>query len=496
MDDLILAIDQGTTNSRAILFNSSGNHLAQHEMDLDRTFPNLGWVEQNPEEMLSNTIICCGKVIEAIPNAIKRICAVGISNQRETTIIWDKKTGKAIYPAIVWQDRRTNTECEMLKSLESLLTAKTGLIIDPYFSATKIMWILENVPNARQKAEQGDLLFGTVDTYLIWQLSKGQSHVTDATNASRTMLFNIHTQAWDKEILTALAIPASLLPEVKDSAANFGMIAKEFFGENLPITGVAGDQQAATVGQTCFLKGQVKVTFGTGGFIVLNTGHEVVKSHNKLLTTIAYRLQNKPTYALEGGFFSAGATIKWLRDNLKLIQYAADSEALAASIQSCDDVYLVPAFIGLGAPHWIPEARACITGLTFSSQPAHIVRAALESIVYQTKDLLTAMLADSDFPLQVLRVDGGMVANQWLLQFLANILNITIERSQYVETTALGAAFLAGMGIGLYASFDDIMKLWHNSATYTPAMGKEQRDVLYSGWKRAIASVTSFSTNF
>lgn len=488
MNTLLLAIDQGTTNSRAIIFDQMGNMLAQYELPLANAFPRDGWVEQDPEEMFNNTVVCCREVMKKIKNASSQIAAIGISNQRETTIIWDKQTGKPIYPAIVWQDRRTSDICQRLASqpIGSVITAKTGLLLDPYFSATKIMWLLENVPGAKERAKRGELLFGTVDTYLIWRLTAGKSHVTDATNASRTMLFNLETQQWDDDILQALSIPSCLLPTVLDNAGLFGHTDSALLGTSFPITGVAGDQQAATVGQACFLPGMMKATYGTGGFMLLNTGHQIVQSQNQLLATMAYRLNGLPTYGLEGSIFCAGATIKWLRDTLKLIRSAEESEHLAKSLDDNEGVYLVPAFTGLGAPYWNPDVRAVISGLGRGTQPAHIARAALESVAYQTKDLLTAMLSDTALSLTRLRVDGGMVMNQWLLQFLSDMLQVTIERPHCIETSALGAAFLAGFGVGLYSSLESISECWKMHSSFQPELTEKKRELFYVGWQQAI----------
>jgi len=481
----ILAIDQGTTNSRAIIFDRQGHPIVQHELALTQYFPKESWVEQDPDEMFNNTVTCCH---EALRKAGVEIAAIGISNQRETTIIWDKQTGKPIYPAIVWQDRRTTEICKQFSAhpIAKKIQEKTGLVLDPYFSATKIYWILENVPHACEKADRGELLFGTVDTYLLWKLTGGKSHATDATNASRTLLFNIVTQEWDEEILKAFHIPKNLLPKVLDSSADFGVTDKAILGKTIPITGIAGDQQAATVGQACFETGMVKTTYGTGGFMLLNTGNKLIQSRHQLLSTIAYRLNNEVKYGLEGSIFCAGATIKWLRDNLKIIKNATDTEILAKELDDNGGVYLVPAFTGLGAPYWKPEARGMITGLTRNSNTSHIARAGLEAVAYQTLDLLEAMQNDSNTKLEVLRVDGGMVANNWLLQFISDILELRLERPSCIETSALGAAFLAGLHVGIYSSLDEIAKLWHSNATFNPAQNKNLREKNYAGWKQAL----------
>jgi glycerol kinase len=487
----ILAIDQGTTSSRAIIFTREGEAVSQHQIELTQFYPEQGWVEQDPEEMWNNTLICCREALRKIHLSANDIAAIGISNQRETTIIWDRETGKPISRAIVWQDRRTADLCQTLSGLpiNEELQKKTGLLLDPYFSATKIMWLLQNIPDARKSAEKGDLAFGTVDTFLLWRLTQGKSHATDATNASRTLLFNINTQQWDDEILQALNIPKAILPEVLDSSDNFGFSHESFFGKQIPITGIAGDQQAATVGQACFHPGMVKSTYGTGCFMLMNTGSKLIHSKNKLLGTIAYRLDGKVTYGLEGSIFSAGVTIKWLRDVLKFVKTAAETERLATQVEDTNGVYLVPGFTGLGAPYWDPFARAAILGLTRDSSIAHISRAALEAVCYQTRDLLDAMKVDSRTSLEILRVDGGMVANNWLLQFLADILKVEVERPACYETSALGAAYLAGLKVGVYQSLDDIASLWRANARFTPKMPDDQSENLYEGWKNAVARV-------
>ncbi|EKD54070.1 MAG: hypothetical protein ACD_60C00126G0016 [uncultured bacterium] len=489
----LLAIDQGTTSSRAMIFSHLGEALHQHQIDLKQSYPEDGWVEQDPEEIWINTYTCCKEVLKKMKLSAKNIAAIGISNQRETTIMWDKKSGQPIYPAIVWQDRRTSALCKELSEhpIHKTLQEKTGLLLDPYFSATKIMWLLKNVSGAREKAERGELLFGTVDTFLLWRLTQGKSHATDASNASRTLLFNIRTQQWDKDILEALEIPENILPTVLDSSANFGETDRELFGEKIPITGIAGDQQAATVGQACFSPGMIKSTYGTGCFMLLNTGSLFVQSKNRLLTTIAYRLKNKVTYGLEGSIFCAGATIKWLRDSLKLIKTAQETEELAKEVSDTGGVYLVPAFTGLGAPHWDPLARGALIGLTRNSNVNHIVRAALEAVCYQTEDLLHAMAKDGVTQIKTLRVDGGMVANNWLLQFLADTLNLTVARAKCVETSALGAALLAGLQVGIFDSLDQISALWQSDAEYKPQMEPAVRQNLYEGWQRAINRIIS-----
>jgi len=493
MQYYLLAIDQGTTNSRAIIFNQAGVPVSQHEIPLKQDFPHNGWVEQDPEEIVTNTIECCRETLKKANLSPKSIAAIGISNQRETTIIWHKTTGKPIYPAIVWQDRRTSDICEQYKKhpIHQRILEKTGLLLDPYFSATKIKWILDHVKEAREQAERGELLFGTVDTYLLWKLTRGKVHATDATNASRTLLFDIQNQIWDKEILHAFNIPANLLPDVLDNAAHFGNMDASILGASIPITGMAGDQQAATVGQACFLPGMVKATYGTGCFMLLNTGSQFIQSKNKLLSTVAYRLENKVTYGLEGSIFSAGVIIKWLRDTLKMISTAAETETLAKNIPNTEGVYLVPAFTGLGAPYWDPLARGMLSGLTRNSGRAHIARAALESIGYQTYDLLEAITNDYQSSFSTLRVDGGMVANNWLLQFIADMLNVEVQRPHCIETSALGAAYLAGLQVGMYQSLDEIANKWQMNATFLPIISTSQRNELYQGWKRAIKKALS-----
>lgn len=491
MSHHLLAIDQGTTNSRAIIFDAKGILISQHEISLNQHFPKNGWVEQDADEMYSNTITCCKQAMKNANLSAKSIAAIGITNQRETTIIWNKHTGKTIYPAIVWQDRRTSDICDRLEKLPIAKTIqeKTGLLLDPYFSATKIMWILTHVAGAREQAMNGDLLFGTVDTYLLWRLTNGKVHATDASNASRTLLFNIQTQQWDNEILQAFSIPENILPTVCDNTANFGQTEKEIFGECISIAAMAGDQQAATIGQACFNEGMVKSTYGTGCFLMLNTGKKIIRSQNKLLSTILYRINNETTYGLEGSIFSAGVAVKWLRDTLQLITNADETEALAKNLEDTNGVYLVPAFTGLGAPYWDPKARAALIGLTCSSNRAHIVRAALESVAYQTRDLLQAIANDYQHPLTVLRVDGGMTKNNWLMQFLANILNTRVERPTCIETTALGAAYLAGLQVGIFASLNDIAQNWQLNGVYKPDMSNTKRESLYVGWQKALAGV-------
>jgi glycerol kinase len=487
MTQYLLAIDQGTTSSRAIIFSKTGTVVSQHQIDLKQFFPHPGWVEQDPNEIFENTILCCREVLKKSALSPNKIIAAGISNQRETTIIWDRKTGRPIYPAIVWQDRRTSELCKKLSTekISEKLQEKTGLLLDPYFSATKIMWLLNEIPGAREKAEQGELAFGTVDCFLLWKLTSGKVHATDATNAARTMLYNIQTQQWDDEILNAFNIPKKLLPEVKDSSASFGKISKEILGEEIAITGIAGDQQAATVGQACFESGMVKSTYGTGCFLLMNTGKDIHFSKHKLVTTIAYRLNGECTYGLEGSIFSAGTTIKWLRDTLKIIKTSEETEKLARSTTDNEGVYLVPAFTGLGAPHWNPDARAAIFGLTRNSSVAHIARAALEAVCYQTRDLLSLM----GNHITSLRVDGGMSANNWMLQFLADLLHVEVQRPRCIETSALGAAYLAGLHAGVYQSLDEISSLWQMQKSFKPTLEKTMSEAVYHGWQNAISRI-------
>jgi glycerol kinase len=492
MTDYILSIDQGTTSSRAILFNRDGHSEYSAQEEFAQHFPNDGWVEHDPDDIWQTVESTCKNVIAKIDNSIDTIKAIGITNQRETTLIWDRKTGIPIYRAIVWQDRRTSKYCQELKddNLESLISEKTGLLIDPYFSATKIRWILDNVEGARTRAEKGELAFGTVDSYILWKLTNAKEHRTDATNASRTMLFNIHSQEWDEELLTIFDIPRSLLPEVMDSSDNFGVSDKAVLGAEIPILGVAGDQQAALFGQTCFHEGMAKSTYGTGCFMIVNTGDTALKSTNRLLSTVAYRLNGKVTYALEGSIFIAGATIQWLRDGLKLIDGAWEAEPLAQQTPVDHGVYLVPAFTGLGAPYWDPNARGAIFGLTRDTGIKEIVTAGLQSVCYQTKDLQKAMESDGVRPV-ALRVDGGMVANNWVMQFLADVLGATVDRPKITETTALGAAYLAGLKAGVYNSLEDLESMWLREKRFEPEFDKSTRDSLYDGWQTAVRRVQS-----
>jgi glycerol kinase len=486
----ILSIDQGTTSSRAIVFDSSGNIISVAQREFPQLFPNDGWVEHDPETIWESTLVSANNALTQAKLAGVTVECIGITNQRETTIVWDRESGKPVYNAIVWQDRRTQKRCQELldRNLENDIQAKTGLLIDPYFSCSKLAWILDNVEGTRSLAEQGKLAFGTVDCFLIWRLTGGLSHFTDATNASRTGLFNIHTQQWDEELLHLYNIPASLLPEVKDSAAEFGVTSRPLLGQSIPILGVAGDQQAAAIGQCCFEPGAIKSTYGTGCFVLMNTGEEAFVSNNRLLTTVAYRIGGKTTYAIEGSIFVAGAAIQWLRDGLRIIQNASETTALAESLDSNHGVYFVPALTGLGAPYWQPDARGAIFGLTRDTGPAEIARAALESVCYQTSDLFSAMASDGVNP-SCIRVDGGMVANNWMSQFLSDILNLPVERPVVLETTALGAAYLAGYQAGIYNSLEELAEQWRCGKRFEPSFNEEARNKLIAGWHKAVNKV-------
>ena len=485
---ILLAIDQGTTSSRAILFSRGGDILATRQKELTLHYPQKGWVEQDARDIWHDTLWACRSVMDDVQDAASLIAGIGITNQRETTILWDRKTGKPVYNAIVWQDRRTADFCAKLQAQghEDLVRSKTGLLIDPYFSGTKIAWILDNVEGARKKADAGDLAFGTVDCYLLWKLTGGKIHATDATNAGRTMLFNIIKQEWDDGLLKLLNIPKSLLPEVKDNVTEFGHTDPALLGRSFVIGGMAGDQQAAVVGQACFAEGMVKSTYGTGCFALMNIGPKFKESKNRLLTTPAYRFDGKVTYAIEGSIFVAGAAIQWLRDGLDFFENAKESEKLALSVKDNNGVYMVPAFTGLGAPHWLPEARAIITGLTRDSTSAHITRAALEAQAYQTADLMDAMTADTGYRPDVIRADGGLVANGFMCQFLADMLNRPVDIPKVAETTALGAAYLAGLHAGVYNGLTDITRAWQCAKRYSPSMDNVRRDGLYAGWKSAV----------
>ncbi len=496
MSGNILAIDQGTTSSRAIVFNADFQIAATGQQEFPQHFPHSGWVEHDPEDLWTSTVNVCRQALSDLEGGAHAISAIGITNQRETTVVWEKSTGRPIYNAIVWQDRRTSELCAQLKAAghEPLVSGKTGLLLDPYFSGTKLAWILDKVPDARAKAEKGELLFGTVDTWLIWRLTEGKSHVTDATNASRTLLYNIHENCWDKDLCALLSIPMAMLPQVKDCADEFGVTSETLFGAQLPILGVAGDQQAASIGQACFEPGMIKSTYGTGCFALLNTGSEPVASQNRLLTTVAYRLNGKTTYALEGSIFVAGAVVQWLRDSLKIISDASETQTLAQNSDPENRLYLVPAFVGLGAPHWDPDARGAIFGLTRASGPDDFARAALESVGYQTYDLIDAMRSDwttQESVETVLRADGGMTASNWTMQFLADILGAPVDRPKILETTALGAAWLAGQKAGVWPDKTAFAERWRLDRRFETALEAASRDKLISGWRDAVSRTRS-----
>lgn len=491
MADFILSIDQGTTSSRAILFDLKGEPQAVAQKELPQIFPQPGWVEHDPEQIWADVQQVCREVLAKRPAGTP--AAIGITNQRETTVVWSRKTGKPIHNAIVWQDRRGAPLCRKLidEGWEPKIQAKTGLLIDSYFSGTKVRWFLDNVSGAQEAAERGELALGTIDSFLLWRLTGGKQHVTDVTNACRTMLFNIHKMDWDEELLDLFKVPKSMLPRVLECADDFGSSSQETLGIALPVRGVAGDQQAALIGQACFQPGMIKSTYGTGCFALLNTGKRAVASTNRLLTTVGYKIKGELAYANEGSIFVAGAAVQWLRDGLKLIQQAGDTEALARSVAGTNGVYLVPAFTGLGAPYWDPAARGAILGLTRDTGIAEIVRSALEAVCYQTRDLMEAMAADAGGATSKLRVDGGMVRNDWVMQFLADILNVPVERPAVTETTAAGAAACAALGVGLLGGIDDIAANWQRDRVFTPAMNPELRDQLYKGWRAAVKRVQS-----
>lgn len=495
MTGLILAIDQGTTSTRSIVFDSAMKVAGTGQQEFTQFYPDSGWVEHDPEEIWDSVVATCKAAMKQARCSGDQIAAIGITNQRETVVIWDKVTGKPIHNAIVWQDRRTASLCAKLRKagLEKTFTKKTGLLLDPYFSGTKIAWLLDKVKGARKRAEKGELLAGTIDTFLIWRLTGGRVHATDATNASRTLVYNIATNRWDAELLDILRIPAALLPDVKDCAADFGATEKSLFGAEIPILGVAGDQQAATIGQACFEPGMLKSTYGTGCFALLNTGADMVRSRNRLLTTIAYRLDGKTTYALEGSIFVAGAAVQWLRDAIKVISKAQHSGELAAKADPTQDVYLVPAFVGLGAPHWDAEARGAMFGLTRNSGPAEFARAALDSVAFQTLDLLDAMKKDwkGGNAKTVLRVDGGMVVSDWTMQRLADILDAPVDRPTILETTALGAAWLAGSKAGVWPKAKDFAKTWAREHRFQPQMDEAERARKLKGWRDAVRRTLS-----
>ncbi|OQB34723.1 MAG: Glycerol kinase [Candidatus Hydrogenedentes bacterium ADurb.Bin179] len=484
----ILALDQGTTSSRAILFDQSGHIAGVAQKEFEQLFPKPGWVEHNPDEIWASQFSVAAEVMGKANVSPRQIAAIGITNQRETTVVWERSSGKPVCNAIVWQDRRTADICTALREAghESLFREKTGLLLDPYFSGTKLHWILEHVPGVREKAERGELAFGTVDSWLVWKLSGGQMHLTDASNASRTLLYNIHSGDWDEELLGLLAIPGSMLPQVKPSSERYGYTSPDIFSTPVPISGIAGDQQSALFGQLCTRPGMVKNTYGTGCFMLLNTGHKAVASNNNLLTTVAWKVDGKTTYALEGSVFIAGAVVQWLRDGLGLVRSAAEIETLAQSVPDNGGVYLVPAFAGLGAPHWNPHARGIITGLTRGATGAHLARAALEGIAYQVADVLTAMAADAGFAATELRVDGGAAANNLLMQFQADILDLPITRPKTLETTALGAAYLAGLAVGYWDDTDSLQRQWQEDQRFIPGIDAKDRHALLAGWRDAL----------
>ncbi|WP_028769261.1 glycerol kinase GlpK [Shewanella fidelis] len=487
----IIALDQGTTSSRAIVFDQNTNMVASSQREFSQMYPKPGWVEHDAMEIWASQSSTLIEVLARADIHSEDVAAIGITNQRETTVIWDKVTGKPVYNAIVWQCRRSTDICEQLKAqgLEDYVKQATGLLLDPYFSGTKIKWILDNVDGVRERAEKGELLFGTIDTWLVWKLTEGKVHVTDPTNASRTMLFNIHSQTWDKKLLEALNIPASLLPEVKPSSAVYGHTRIAGEGSNIAIAGMAGDQQAALFGQLCIEEGMAKNTYGTGCFLLMNTGLEAVQSKHGLLTTIAIGADGEVNYALEGSVFMGGATVQWLRDELGLIRDAQDTEYFASKVADTNGVYLIPAFVGLGAPYWDPDARGALVGLTRGANRNHIIRAALEAIAYQSRDLLDAMAKDSAVKLKQIKVDGGAVANDFLMQFQADITNVEVQRPELTETTAMGAAFLAGLAVGFWQSTDELKLKAGVERSFMPQISSEERDSLYRGWQQAVARI-------
>jgi glycerol kinase len=495
MEQYILSLDQGTTSSRAILFDKTGGIVHAAQKEFTQHFPKPGWVEHNANEIWGSILAVIAGVLSESNVKPAQIAGIGITNQRETTVVWDKETGTPVYNAIVWQSRQTSGICDELKAdgYNDLFRDKTGLLIDAYFSGTKVKWILDNVEGARKKAEEGKLLFGTIDTWLIWKLSGGRAHVTDYSNASRTLMFNIHDLKWDAELLEILGVPASMLPEVKPSSEVYAnTVPHHFFGKEIPIAGAAGDQQAALFGQACFQEGMAKNTYGTGCFMLMNTGEKAVKSEHGLLTTLAWGLNGKIEYALEGSIFVAGSAIQWLRDGLRMIKDAKDSEQYAERVESTDGVYVVPAFVGLGTPYWDSDVRGAVFGLTRGTSKEHFIRATLESLAYQTKDVLSAMEADSGIELKTLRVDGGAVKNNFMMHFQSDILNVPVERPVINETTSLGAAYLAGLAVGFWESQEEIAAQWAIDRSFEPEMSEEQRSTLYGGWKKAVNAAMAF----
>ena len=487
MKKFIISIDAGTTSNRSILFDLKGKPVFSSQKEFTQYFPKNGWVEHDPEEIWKTTTKTLKDVIQKARKLRGEILTIGITNQRETTVLWDKKTGKTVYKAIVWQDRRTEDYCKKLRkqNKDTTIFNKTGLLIDPYFSGTKIKWILDNIPKAKQLMNKNQLLFGTIDSFLIWRLTRGKVHATDATNASRTMIYNISSNKWDDTILKLLKINKNILPKVKDCADDYGHTHPSITGKSIPINGVVGDQQAATIGQCCFEPGSLKSTYGTGAFVLLNTGNKKIYSKNRLLTTIAYRIDGKTTYAMEGSIFIAGAGVQWLRDRMKFFKKASETEKLVKSLKDNNNIYLVPAFTGLGAPHWDANARGVLTGITRDTSPKEIVRATIEAVAYQTYDLFEAMKHDGLRP-KIVKVDGGMVMNNWFSQFLSDIVNVKVLRPRVQETTAVGAAFMAGLQIGVYKSLKDISQIWHLDRKFSPGMSSKSRNQLLKGWSAAI----------
>ncbi|SFJ48107.1 glycerol kinase [Halobacillus dabanensis] len=491
----ILSIDQGTTSSRAILFNKEGKIVETAQKEFEQFFPQPGWVEHDANEIWTSVLACIADVLRRADISAQQVAGIGITNQRETAVVWDKNTGKPIHRAVVWQSRQTEDICKDLRAAahNERFREKTGLLLDPYFSGTKVKWILDHVEGAREKADNGELLFGTIDTWLVYKLSGGKTHITDYSNASRTLMYNIYDLEWDEELLDILNVPKSMLPEVKPSSEVYAhTVDYHFFGEEVPIAGIAGDQQAALFGQACFEKGMAKNTYGTGCFMLMNTGEEGVASDHGLLTTLAWGIDGKVEYALEGSIFVAGSAIQWLRDGLKMIENAPETEAYVTSVESTDGVYLVPAFVGLGTPYWDSDARGAMFGLTRGTTKEHFVRATLESLAYQTKDVLDAMIADSGIDLKALRVDGGAVKNDFLMQFQSDILGVPVERPVVQETTALGAAFLAGLAVGYWKDKEEIKQQSENERTFTVEMSEDEQDKLYKGWKKAVEATRQF----
>ncbi|PAV30925.1 glycerol kinase [Virgibacillus profundi] len=494
-NQFILSIDQGTTSSRAILFNHQGEIVETAQKEFEQFFPKPGWVEHDANEIWTSVLACIAEVLRKADVEPSDIAGIGITNQRETTVVWDKHTGKPIYKAIVWQSRQTEGICKELREAghNDLFREKTGLLLDPYFSGTKVKWILDNVEGAREKAENGDLLFGTMDTWLVYKLSGEKTHITDYSNASRTLMFNIYDLKWDEELLDILTVPKNMLPEVRQSSEVYAnTVDYHFFGHEVPIAGIAGDQQAALFGQACFEKGMAKNTYGTGCFMLMNTGDKGVASEHGLLTTLAWGVDGKVEYALEGSIFVAGSAIQWLRDGLKIIENAPQSEDFAAKVDSTDGVYMVPAFVGLGTPYWDSDARGSVFGITRGTTKEHFIRATLESLAYQTKDVLDAMIADSGIDLKTLRVDGGAVKNNFLMQFQSDMLGVSVERPVVQETTALGSAYLAGLAVGYWKDKEEIAKQWKNEKTFKENLDSEKRDELYAGWKKAVEATRTF----